>query len=170
MFSVAAASSSTSNRNSAIIAADDDDIPFIPDLDDLAADLDYSPTTPSTTTTAHMSALAATAAAGVGGVDLDAAGVAVNRVATYQALNSDLLKLGAFASLDGVDLSILTRCLADEADLVEPDEVWTWDGLFTEVSGDMHGEEEKPQADGGDAEKRRGETDGMARNVSAIVH
>lgn len=110
----------------------DDDIPVIPDLDDIA-DLDYS-TAPTTTTT--TSAVAA---------DREATATVVNRVATYRELNSDLLKMGAFAALDGVDLSILTRCLVAEADLHEPDEVWTWEGLFTEVAGDIHGEQQQKQ-------------------------
>lgn len=76
--------------------------------------------------------------------------VAINRKATYNALNSDLLKQGAFASLDDIDLLILARYLLNERDLVEPDEVWTWDQLFTEVSGDIHAEKPK-SADGGNA-------------------
>lgn len=150
MFSVTQ-TTATSNYNSANTTTVDlavDDIPIIPDLDDLV-DLDYSPTGAQLS---HLSGPATTT-----NVDLEAPAVAVKRVAAYQALNSDLLKLGAFASLDGVDLSILTRCLVDESDLVEPDEVWTWDALFTEVSGDMHGDT-SPDHDGDDhaaAEKRR---------------
>lgn len=74
---------------------------------------------------------------------IEAPEVAVNRTATYNALNSDLLKQGAFATLDDIDLSILARCLLNEPDLVEPDEVWTWDQLFTEVSGEIHADKPK---------------------------
>lgn len=111
------------------LGSDADDIPIIPDLDDYA-DIDFTPTASATATAAAAHGRTSIAAA---------AAVTVNRVAAYRELNSDLLKMGAFAALDGVDLTILTRCLAAEADLHEPDEVWTWDGLFAEVAAaDMH--------------------------------
>lgn len=69
--------------------------------------------------------------------------VSVNRVATYKELNSELLKQGAFASLEEIDLSILARCLQNEALLTEPDDEWTWEQLFTEVSADIHADKPK---------------------------
>lgn len=69
--------------------------------------------------------------------------VSVNRVATYKELNSELLKQGAFAALEDIDLSILARCLQSEAYLTEPDEVWTWEQLFTAVSADIHADKPK---------------------------
>lgn len=70
--------------------------------------------------------------------------VAVNRVATYKELTSDLLRHAAFASLEDIDLSILARCLQSEAVLHEPDEVWTWEKLFTEVTAEIHAD--KPRS------------------------
>lgn len=62
---------------------------------------------------------------------------------THNALNTDVFKQGAFAFLDDIELSILTRCLLNEKDLVEQDDIWTWDKLFTEVSGDIHADKPK---------------------------
>ena len=70
----------------------------------------------------------------------DAPSVAVNRVATYKELDTDLFKHAAFATLEEIDLRLLTRCLAPEASLKEPDEVWTWDMLFTDVSSELQSE------------------------------
>lgn len=97
----------------------DDDIPVIPDLDDIRDELILN----------EM---------------VEAPTVSVNRVATYKELNSDLLKQGAFAALEDVDLSILAKCLQSEMVLNEPDEVWTWEKLFTDISAEIHSE--KPQS------------------------
>lgn len=70
----------------------------------------------------------------------DAPSVAVNRVATYRELDNDLLKHVAFATLDDIDLKLLTRCLAPESSLKEPDELWKWDVVFAEISGDLQRE------------------------------
>nr|CAD7452576.1 unnamed protein product [Timema tahoe] len=93
----------------------DDDIPVIPDLDDLQDD--------------QLDSQVAVAPS-----------VAVNRVATYKELDSDLLKHSAFATLDDINLQLLTKRLNLEADVKEPDEVWTWDLLFTEVSSELRKE------------------------------
>ncbi|XP_076063260.1 intraflagellar transport 43 isoform X2 [Oratosquilla oratoria] len=63
--------------------------------------------------------------------------VAVNRVATYKELDSDLLRHAAFSTLDDIDLRLLTQGLANEADVREPDVPWSWDTLFTEVSSEL---------------------------------
>jgi len=71
----------------------------------------------------------------------DAPSVAVNRVATYKELDNDLLKHVAFATLDGdIDLRLLTRCMAPEAALKEPDQPWHWDQVFAQVSGELRRE------------------------------
>lgn len=90
----------------------EDDIPVIPDLDDFQDNL--------------LNDM------------VEAPVVSVNRVATYKELNSELLKQGAFAALEDIDLSILARCLQNESALHEPDDVWAWEHLFTEVSADIH--------------------------------
>lgn len=91
----------------------EDDIPVIPDLDDIQDDL--------------LNEMA------------EAPVVSVNRVATYKELNTELLKQGAFAALEDIDLSILAKCLQNESALHEPDDViWTWEHLFTEVSAEIH--------------------------------
>lgn len=97
----------------------DDDIPIIPDLDDIKDEMILN----------EM---------------VEAPTVSVNRVATYNELNSDLLKQGAFATLEDVDLSALATCLQNEIYLNEPDEIWTWDKLFTDVTAEINSE--KPQS------------------------
>ncbi|KAJ6646895.1 Intraflagellar transport protein 43 like, partial [Pseudolycoriella hygida] len=84
----------------------DDDIPIIPDMDDIQDEL-------------LMNQL------------VEAPVLAENRTAAYKELNSDLLKQAAFTAMEDVDLSILGRCLQSEADLIECDEEWNWDKLFT---------------------------------------
>lgn len=74
----------------------------------------------------------------------EAPAISVNRVATYKELNSELLKHAAFASLEDIDLSILARCMQSESVLNEPDTVWSWEKLFTEVSADIHSD--KPRS------------------------
>lgn len=66
--------------------------------------------------------------------------VAVNRVATYKELDSDLLRHAAFSTLDDIDLRLLTSCLAPESEVREPDIQWRWDSLFTEVSSELRTE------------------------------
>lgn len=100
-----------------------DDIPIIPDLDDLPDDL--------------LNEMIDAAALPPPPV------VSVNRVTTYKELNSDLLKQGAFASLEDIDLSVLARCLQPESALTEPDDVWTWEHLFGEVAAEIHADQQK---------------------------
>jgi len=70
----------------------------------------------------------------------DAPNVAVNRVDTYKELDSDLFKHAAFATLEEIDLRLLTRHMVPEHSLKEPDEVWTWDKLFADVSSQIQSE------------------------------
>lgn len=62
----------------------------------------------------------------------------VNRVVTLKELNSDLLGQNAFSAIDDVDLSILTKCLQPQETLDEPDEVWEWQKLFTDVVAEIN--------------------------------
>ncbi|KAJ4443517.1 hypothetical protein ANN_05189, partial [Periplaneta americana] len=64
--------------------------------------------------------------------------VSVNRADTYKELDSDLFKHSAFATLDDVNLRLLTKCLNLETDIKEPDTAWTWDLLFTDVASELH--------------------------------
>lgn len=57
---------------------------------------------------------------------------------TLKELNSDLLKQSAFSTLEDIDLAILTKCLQSQAQLDERDEPWEWEKLFTEVSAEIH--------------------------------
>lgn len=127
------------NMNAATSDPADDGIPYIPDIDDLVADMDFT-TSPSE---------AAAPASQFDGAVTAAAAAHPTRVAAYRELNADLLRSGAFAALDGIDLSLLARCLAPEAALAEPDELWTWDGLFAEVASSAS------DADGADADTER---------------
>jgi intraflagellar transport protein 43 len=95
--------------------SEDEDLPTIPDLEEVEAE-----------------DLALAVA--------EAPSVAVNRVATYKELDSDLFKHAAFATLEEIDLRLLTRCLAPETELKEADEEWTWDMLFTDVSSELQAE------------------------------
>lgn len=68
-------------------------------------------------------------------------------MAAYKELNMDLLKQGAFASLEDVDLSILAKCLQNESDLNEPDELWTWDKVFTDVTAKINSDKRRNSED-----------------------
>ena len=109
------------------IGSDDEEgIPIIPDLDDVR-DEDMAFTV------------------------AEAPSVTVNRVATYKELDNDLLKHVAFATLDDIDLKLLTKRMAPEAALKEPDEAWHWDVVFAEVSGEL--QKEWSPEDGEDVEE-----------------
>lgn len=101
----------------------DDDIPIIPDMDDLQDEVFLN----------NMS---------------EAPTVAVNRVETYKELTSELLRHAAFASLEDVDLLILTRCLQNESSLDEADVAWSWNKVFIDLVADIHADETK-NADSG---------------------
>ncbi|XP_041353220.1 intraflagellar transport protein 43 homolog A-like isoform X2 [Gigantopelta aegis] len=77
--------------------------------------------------------------------------VAVNRVATYRELDSDLLRQAAFLTLDNeVDLKLLAKSLSTEADVIEDDRPWDWDRLFTEVTSELlldMEKEEQPESE-----------------------
>lgn len=94
---------------------DDDDLPIIPDLEEVEKE-DFAQRV------------------------ADAPNVAVNRVDTYKELDSDLFKHAAFATLEEIDLRLLTRNMVPEASLKEPDETWTWDKLFADVSSQLQSE------------------------------
>ncbi|XP_011210677.1 intraflagellar transport protein 43 homolog [Bactrocera dorsalis] len=64
------------------------------------------------------------------------------RLNTLSEINSDLLNQSAFASLENIDLTILTRCLKLPETLDEPDEEWEWDKLFTEVIAEIHSDQQ----------------------------
>ncbi|XP_050721671.1 intraflagellar transport protein 43 homolog A-like [Eriocheir sinensis] len=75
--------------------------------------------------------------------------VAVNRVATFKELDTDLLRHAAFSTLDDIDLRLLTSCLAPESEVREPDIQWRWDPLFTEVASELRTEWEPKSEDQG---------------------
>ncbi|XP_076374346.1 intraflagellar transport 43 isoform X1 [Megalopta genalis] len=94
-----------------------DDIPIIPDLDEIQED----------------SALS----------DVNTPTVNVNRVTAYKELDTDLVKNAAFISLNGVNLSLLAEKLYNENLTKEPDEVWNWNLLFTQVASEINSETQK---------------------------
>ncbi|XP_017798085.1 PREDICTED: intraflagellar transport protein 43 homolog [Habropoda laboriosa] len=94
-----------------------DDIPVIPDLDEIQEDNALS--------------------------DINTPTVNVNRVAAYKELDTDLVKNAAFTSLNGVNLSLLAEKLYNENLTKEPDEVWNWNLLFTQVSSEVNNEVQK---------------------------
>ncbi|XP_055496262.1 intraflagellar transport protein 43 homolog [Leucoraja erinacea] len=98
---------------------DDGDIPVIPDLEEVEEeDLAMQVAAPPS--------------------------VQVNRVLTYRDLDNDLMKYGAFHTLDGdIDLKLLSRVLSAEQEVREEDVCWAWDQLFTEVSSELLTESEE---------------------------
>ena len=94
------------------VEEEEDDLPIIPDLEEVEKE-DFAQRV------------------------ADAPNVAVNRVDTYRELDSDLFKHAAFATLEEVDLRLLTRRLVPESAVKEPDETWSWETLFAEVSSHM---------------------------------
>ncbi|XP_060821502.1 intraflagellar transport protein 43 homolog isoform X2 [Bombus pascuorum] len=95
-----------------------DDIPVIPDLDEIQEDNALSDLVNTPT-------------------------VNVNRVAAYKELDTDLVKNAAFMSLNGVNLSLLAEKLYNENLTKEPDEVWNWNLLFTQVASEVNSESRK---------------------------
>ena len=55
--------------------------------------------------------------------------------ATYQSLDKDP-QMGAYSSLDDLDLSLLSKCL-ETGDISEPDEEWQWDTLFAQITSEI---------------------------------
>jgi len=64
-------------------------------------------------------------------------------VTAYEELDTDLVKNAAFTSLDGVSLSLLAEKLYNENLVKEPDEVWNWNLLFTQISSEINSETQK---------------------------
>uniref|UniRef100_A0A1B0BI27 Intraflagellar transport protein 43 homolog n=1 Tax=Glossina palpalis gambiensis TaxID=67801 RepID=A0A1B0BI27_9MUSC len=95
------------------------DIPIIPDLDDFKDDilLNEIPEPPS---------------------------VSVDRVVTFKELNSDILMQKSYGNVGDADLSILTKCLQAPENLDEPDEIWEWEKLFTEVVAEINADKPMP--------------------------
>ncbi|KAG5310636.1 PREDICTED: intraflagellar transport protein 43 homolog B [Acromyrmex echinatior] len=96
----------------------EDDIPVIPDLDEIQED--------------NISSDIASAPT-----------VNANRVTAYEELDTDLVKNAAYTSLDGVSLSLLADKLYNENLVKEPDEVWNWNLLFTQISSEINSETQK---------------------------
>ncbi|XP_071568497.1 intraflagellar transport protein 43 homolog B [Temnothorax nylanderi] len=96
----------------------EDDIPVIPDLDEIQED--------------NISSEIASAPI-----------VNANRVTAYEELDTDLVKNAAYTSLDGVSLSLLADKLYNENLVKEPDEVWNWNLLFTQISSEINSETQK---------------------------
>lgn len=64
--------------------------------------------------------------------------VAMNQVATYRELDSDLLRHSSFTLLDNeIDMKILAKHMAPENEIKEEDVTWEWERLFTEVSSGL---------------------------------
>ena len=118
---------------------EDSNIPVIPDLDDVR-DEDMAFTV------------------------AEAPSVTVNRVATYKELDNDLLKHVAFATLDDVDLKLLTRRMVPENALKEQDEPWPWDVIFAEVKGELQKEWSSEDQEEDEQESVNVEQSGPSKN------
>lgn len=64
----------------------------------------------------------------------DAPAVQVNKLINFQDLDKDLLKQTTFSSLDGIDLSQLTKFCLPESQVKEDDLPWNWDNLISDVT------------------------------------
>lgn len=64
--------------------------------------------------------------------------ISQTRVTAYKELDMDLIKQNGLASLEDLDLSVLTKCLIPDDQLNEPDEVWNWEQVFAEISSALH--------------------------------
>lgn len=64
----------------------------------------------------------------------DAPAVQVNKLINFQDLDKDLLKQTTFSSLDGIDLSQLTKFCLPESQIKEDDLPWNWDNLISDVT------------------------------------
>ncbi|XP_070166080.1 intraflagellar transport protein 43 homolog B [Polyergus mexicanus] len=102
-------------RFRAVEKEEQDDIPVIPDLDEIQED--------------NISSEIASAPT-----------INANRMTAYEELDTDLVKNAAFTSLDGISLSLLADKLYNENLAKEPDEVWNWNLLFTQISSEINSE------------------------------
>ncbi|XP_029673392.1 intraflagellar transport protein 43 homolog isoform X2 [Formica exsecta] len=102
-------------RFRAVEKEEQDDIPVIPDLDEIQED-----NIPSEIASAPT--------------------INANRMTAYEELDTDLVKNAAFTSLDGISLSLLADKLYNENLVKEPDEVWNWNLLFTQISSEINSE------------------------------
>ena len=64
----------------------------------------------------------------------DAPAVQANKLINFQDLDKDLLKQTTFSSLDGIDLSQLTKFCLPESQVKEDDLPWNWDNLISDVT------------------------------------
>ncbi|KAI1280889.1 Intraflagellar transport protein 43 -like protein B [Halotydeus destructor] len=67
----------------------------------------------------------------------DAPHVLVNKLASYQELQKELLKSTAFSSLDNIDLSCLIKKIVPKEETKEEEEPWTWDNLISDISAQL---------------------------------
>eukprot|EP00128_Syssomonas_multiformis_P017660 Colp12_sorted_trinity150504_noHs@12767 len=85
----------------------------------------------------------------------------VQRVATIRELDNDLFKYTAFpAGKEGIDLKLLTQVLSPQADVMEEDQPWTWDRLFTQVASELQNE--------WDAKEKKDEEKGSSSNTAGM--
>ncbi|RWS09585.1 hypothetical protein B4U79_09510 [Dinothrombium tinctorium] len=60
--------------------------------------------------------------------------MADSRLISYKDLKKDSEKISTFASIDGIDLKLLTKNLLNENQLHEDDSAWSWDSLISEIN------------------------------------
>lgn len=61
-----------------------------------------------------------------------------HKVASYKELELDLLKHSSFASLEDVNLRVLTPFIQSQQSLEDPDTPWTRDSLFCDLFAYQH--------------------------------
>ncbi|ODM90171.1 Intraflagellar transport protein 43 B [Orchesella cincta] len=57
----------------------------------------------------------------------------IQRMASLKELDEELMQSKPFSVVDGVNLRKLCKFIVPEKQLMEHDELWTWDSLYTEI-------------------------------------
>ena len=66
--------------------------------------------------------------------------VGINNITNYNELDNELKKSYKFSTIDGVNLNLLMERLYPEDAVKEPDEIWNWETLFTQVASELNNE------------------------------
>jgi len=72
------------------------------------------------------------------------------------------------ATVDGLDLSLLTSALTPQEKVVDPDVTWDFESIFTQVNSEMQAELE-PEGGGADGDDKEGDDEEKASSAAAHV-
>lgn len=117
--------------------------------DDVITDIAELPEVEQSTTSGGVAAAApvVTSAVDDNTQQTEAPNVRTNRMQALQELDQEIGYSSTTSQLDGIDLSLLTSQLLPQDACVEPDVVWEFDQLFTEVSSldEVDAEQDEPE-------------------------